>query len=218
MDHDEDKHAAGNRDGGTDVPPAAANTSATLGPSAEPTPFADVYEVLRSQAGRMMNAESPGHTLQPTALVHEAYLRLAGEDPERWQSRTHFLAVAARAMRRILIDHARARSRQKRGDGWRRVTFDDGAAPGSPQATFDALDLIHFDRCLADLERGHARLGRVAEMKLYGGMTCQEIAAFLGVSQRTAEGDWAFARRWLGQAFAGESGGDDDRPEPAPSP
>jgi len=161
------------------------------------------YEILRGRARRLMAAESPGHTLQATALVHEAYLRLADTDLERWRSRAHFLAVASRAMRRVLIDHARARSRTKRGQGWQRVTLDENLSAAG-DGSLALLDMIHVDRCLGELERQHERMGRVAEMKLFGGMTSDEIASYLGVAKRTIEGDWSFARRWLGAAIAGE--------------
>lgn len=176
----------------------------TLGPRDHGAMDSLAYDLLRSRARQLMAHEAAGHTLQPTALVHEAYLRLAEVDLDRWTSRAHFLAVASRAMRRILIDHARTRSRQKRGDGWHRVTLQDDLTSSGTPRDLDPLEMIHLDRCLSELEREHARLGQVAEMKLFGGMTAEEISESLGVSQRTVEGDWAFARRWLGAALAGD--------------
>lgn len=169
------------------------------------------YEILRMRARRLLAGEAPGHTLQATALVHEAYLRLASSESERWQSRAHFLAVASRAMRRILIDHARTRARRKRGGAWDRVTFSLPAVDLAAAGTFDPLEIVQFDRALEALEQGHARMGRVAEMRIFGGMTADEIADALGMSRRTVDGDWAFARRWLALAMertrdAGEAG------------
>ena len=173
--------------------------------------YGAIYEVLRGRARRLMASEAVGHTLQPTALVHEACLKLADEDPGRWQSRAHFLAVASRAMRRILIDHARSRSRTKRGNGLYRVTLHDNISPDANAGAFDMLDMIHFDRVMSELEQQHGRMGRVAEMKLFGGMTMEEISRSAGVSIRTVEGDWAFARRWLGAALAGDADSTDGR-------
>jgi RNA polymerase sigma factor (TIGR02999 family) len=107
-------------------------------------------------------------------------------------------------MRRVLIDHARARSSLKRGNGWSRVTLQDGLTPLSSRGAADVIEVIHFDRVLAQLEQQHERMGRVAEMRLFGGMTMDEIAEALGVSKRTVEGDWSFARRWLGAALDGD--------------
>jgi RNA polymerase sigma factor (TIGR02999 family) len=166
--------------------------------------YTATYDLLRSQARRLIATESPGHTLQATALVHEAYLRLSGTDSARWQSRAHFMAVASRAMRRVLIDHARTRSRGKRGRGWDRVTLHDELAVASAGSGIDLLDMIHLDNALQELERQHERLARVAEMRLFGGMAMDEIAAGLGVSLRTAEGDWSFVRRWLAAAMAAD--------------
>lgn len=184
-------------------------------PDSQPGPFTDAddgdaalyaatYDLLRGRARRLISTEAPGHTLQATALVHEAYLRLAGTDEGRWQSRAHFLAVASRAMRRVLIDHARTRSRHKRGRGWDRVTLHDGMALAAPGGDVDLLDMIHLDDALRELEREHARLARVAEMRLFGGASMEEIAASVGVSLRTVEGDWAFVRRWLADVMTGD--------------
>lgn len=167
--------------------------------------YTSVYSILRNRARLLMSSETVGHTLQPTALVHEAYLKLADEDHDRWNNRAHFLAVASRAMRRILIDHARSRSRHKRGRGWDRVTLHDDTALPTPGNSIDLLDMIQFDRALGELEQQHERMGRVAEMRLFGGMAIEEISVILEVSKRTVEGDLAFARRWLGAAMADEN-------------
>lgn len=180
---------------------AASETDAVL--------YAATYDLLRGRARRLISTEAPGHTLQATALVHEAYLRLATTDDVRWQSRAHFLAVASRAMRRVLIDHARTRSRRKRGRGWDRVTLHDGIEIAAPGSGVDLLDMIHLDIALQELERQHERLARVAEMRLFGGASMDEIAASLGVSLRTVAGDWAFVRRWLADAMTAD---DDRRP------
>jgi RNA polymerase sigma factor (TIGR02999 family) len=204
-----DKHLHDFRNSGDTTspdPPFTPGTPADPHDSDEDI-FAAAYNMLRGRARRLIAAEAVGHTLQPTALVHEAYLRLAGTDNDGWQSRAHFLAVASRAMRRVLIDHARTRSRQKRGRGWSRVTLHDDLGYEASGRTIDLLDIIQLDRSLQDLEREHERMGRVAEMRLFGGMAMEEIAANLGVSVRTIEGDWAFVRRWLAAAMAPDDGG-----------
>ncbi|MEZ4647633.1 MAG: ECF-type sigma factor [Candidatus Eisenbacteria bacterium] len=169
--------------------------------------YVTTYELLREEARRLVAGETPGHTLQPTALVHEAYLRLAGSEDQHWESRGHFMSVAARVMRRVLIDYARMRSAEKRGRGWSRVTFDEALSESGETSSVDLLDVIQLDRALEELERSHARMGRVAEMRLFGGMTADEMASSLGVSRRTVEGDWGFVRRWLAANLGGSGDG-----------
>lgn len=183
------------------APRGAGQDEELWGDAAADPSEARAYEILRSRARRLLAGEAPGHTLQATALVHEAYLRLAVGESARWQSRAHFLAVASRAMRRILIDHARTRSRHKRGGSWNRVTLSLAAVDGAAAGSFDPLEIVQFDRALEALEREHARMARVAEMRIFGGMTADEIGDALGVSRRTVDGDWAFARRWLALAM-----------------
>jgi RNA polymerase sigma factor (TIGR02999 family) len=151
-----------------------------------------VYDELRAMAGHYLGDERAGHTLQPTALVHEAFLRLQQQSRVSWQGRTHFLALGAQAMRRILIDHARGRGRAKRGGG-RRVPLE-GLDPAAPVPASDLLALSEALERLAELD---PRQARVVELRCLGGLSMDEVAAALGVSKRTAEGDWKMARAWL---------------------
>jgi RNA polymerase sigma factor (TIGR02999 family) len=152
-----------------------------------------VYDELRAQAERFLRGERRGHTLQPTALVHEAYLRLAEQTRVQWKSRVHFLAVAATMMRRILVNHARSRSRQKRGGEALRLTFDEGLATESRRE----LDLVALDEALERLGAIDAQQARLVELRFFAGMTAEEAAAALGISERTAHRDWAMAKAWL---------------------
>ncbi len=152
-----------------------------------------LYEELRALAGALLRHERPGHTLQPTALVHEAWLRLIDADQLRWQGRTRFLALAARVMRRTLVDHARRHDAKKRGGDRHRVTLSD-ATPlvGGPD-----VDVLALDEALLALAGLDDRKSRVVEYRFFAGMTMQEVAEALGVSETTAEDDWYFARAWL---------------------
>jgi RNA polymerase sigma factor (TIGR02999 family) len=162
--------------------------------------FALVYEELRRLAATALRGERRDHTLQPTALVHEAYLRLGDEPQARWENRAHFVAVAARAMRRVLVDHARARKAQKRGSGGARVSLEDidlvAPAPNSD------LDLVLLDQALARLSLIDPRQGRMVELRFFGGLTVDETAALLGTSARTVKRDWRMARAWLKREMA----------------
>lgn len=163
--------------------------------------YANAYPFLHAMASRMMARERDGHTLQPTALVHEAFVKLVDQDRADFQNRSQFLSIAARIMRRILVDHARARSRTKRGGAWARVTLDDEM----PQREIELLDLIALEQVLHRLEALHARMARVVEMKVFGGMSVEEIAHSLEVSPRTVHDDWSFARRWLSREMSAHS-------------
>ncbi|MBK7403101.1 MAG: sigma-70 family RNA polymerase sigma factor [Phycisphaerales bacterium] len=158
------------------------------------------YEALRGLAAAFLRHERADHTLQPTALVHEAYLKLdhAGD----WKSETHFQAVAANAMRQILVDHARARATQKRGGDWVRVTLSAGVAS---EAGPD-IDLLALDEALRELAKLDPRKARVVELRFFGGLTCAESAEEIGISPKTAEADWYFARAWLREKLGGEHG------------
>ena len=155
--------------------------------------FPSVYACLHDLARRRLEGESPGHTLQPTALLHEAYLRLAEGGFGTWRNRTHFFAVAARVLREVLLDHARRRDAQKRGGRWHRVTLA-GLGQGS---AIDHVDLIALDDALTRLATVHERSARVVELRYYGGLTIPEIADCLEVSIGTVKLDWRFARAWL---------------------
>lgn len=152
-----------------------------------------VEQELHRLATRYMRGERPGHTLQPTALVNEAYLRLVDVAHVRWQNRAHFLAVAARMMRRILVDQARAKGYQKRGGHAPQVPLDDieVAAPAP------AADLVALHDALEALAREDARKGQVVELRYFGGLTVEETAEVLAVSPETVMRDWKFAKAWL---------------------
>lgn len=153
-----------------------------------------VYEELRQLAQSYLKLERPNHTLQATALVHEAYARLVDQTRVVWRSREHFFAVSATAVRRILVDHARTRGRQKRGGGRRVLSLDDAPtlAADSP-----GTEVLALDEALTELAREHPDKARVVEMRFFGGMTVEETATQLNVTTRTVERYWAFARAWL---------------------
>jgi RNA polymerase sigma factor (TIGR02999 family) len=152
-----------------------------------------VYEELRRVAQRQMRRERPGHTLLTTGLVHEAYLKLVDEAEVEWQGRAHFFGIAARAMRQILVDHARRRGAEKRGGQWRRTTLaDERLGLGVPMEELLALD-VALDR----LDALDSRLREVVEYRFFAGMSEEEIGEVLGVSTRTVRRDWVKARAWL---------------------
>lgn len=157
-----------------------------------------LYPELRRIAGRV-HAANPSDTLSPTALVHELYLRLAGDDRGGWESRSHFLAVAAIAMRHILVDRARERAAGKRGGDQRRVTLDEGVGAIAEQA--DAM--LELDEALTQLAALDRRLAQVVECRFFGGMSEEETAVALGVTARTVRRDWVKARGLLHRALAG---------------
>ncbi len=152
-----------------------------------------VYAELRRVAARYMRGEQPGHSLQATALVHEAYLRLAGQQDISWQNRAHFFGVAANIMRRILVDHARAKQARKRGGSIQKVSFDEAVLvqPEPPR------DFLALDEALERLAQRDARQSRVVELRFFGGLSEEEAAEVLGISVRTVKRDWAVARAWL---------------------
>jgi RNA polymerase sigma factor (TIGR02999 family) len=166
-----------------------------------------VYAELREVAARHLRAERPDHTLTPTALVHEAYLRLAGQQETAWQSRAHFFAMAARAMRRILVDHARARRAAKRSGG-ERVPLDDASdvIAGADDAQARAIDLVALDDALARLTALDPRQARVVELRYFAGLEIEEVAELLGVSGMTVKRDWRLARAWLFRELGGGDG------------
>jgi len=152
-----------------------------------------VYAELRRLARQYMHGERVSHTLQPTALVNEAYLRLLGLTRMRWQNRAHFFAMSARLMRRILVDHARSRNYGKRGGGARRTTFDEAIPLGSTTGA----DLIALDDALNALAALDPRKSQVVEMRFFGGLSVQESATVLHVSPDTVMRDWKLAKVWL---------------------
>jgi RNA polymerase sigma factor (TIGR02999 family) len=152
-----------------------------------------VYDELRALAQSFFSHQRPNHTLQPTALVHEAYMRLVGRSPTPWSGRAHFFATAAKVMRQLLADHARRHGAAKRGGGWGKITLDEAV---SPTSTPD-IDLIALDEALNRLTKLHERQGQIVELRFLAGLTVEETAQVLGSSPRTVELDWRMARAWL---------------------
>lgn len=161
-----------------------------------------VYGQLRRMAKRYVGRQQQGHTLQTTALIHEAYLRLAGQPATPWQNRSHFFAVSAQAMRHVLVDYARARQAGKRGGGERHVPLDGVAAFSVERAD----ELLALNRALEELQALHPRQCRVVECRYFGGLTVEETAEVLEVSPETIMRDWKMAKAWLHRALAGPDG------------
>jgi RNA polymerase sigma-70 factor (ECF subfamily) len=160
-----------------------------------------VYDELRDLADRYLRSERKGHTLQPTALVHEAFMRLIDQSRVDWKGRTHFYAIGAQAMRRILIDHARARGRGKRGGEWQRVILDEAETPEELRD----IDLMALHDAMETLSALDAQQAQIVELRFFGGLTVEEVAHVLGVSKRKVEGDWTHAKAWLRNALDPES-------------
>jgi RNA polymerase sigma factor (TIGR02999 family) len=152
-----------------------------------------VYQELRRVAAGYLRREKPGQTLQATALVHEAYLRLLREQHVSWQNRAHFCAIAANSMRQILVERARARNAAKRGGGFHRITLDDALAP----AETPGIDVEALDQALARLAQLDADQARLVELRYFGGLTIEETAEVLGVSPATVKRSWTVAKAWL---------------------
>lgn len=152
-----------------------------------------VFDELRRLARSFFASQRPDHTLQPTALVNEAYVKLVGQEGAAWSGRAHFFAVAAKAMRQILINHAESKQAVKRGEGWHRVTL----AAADPKSSSREVDLLVLNEALAALEALDERQARVVELRFFGGLTVDETAAILGVAPRTIELDWRMAKAWL---------------------
>jgi RNA polymerase sigma-70 factor, ECF subfamily len=158
-----------------------------------------VYNELKRLASYYLNREREGHTLQTTALVHEAYLRLVDQQQVDWKNRSQFLGLAAEMMRRILLNHARDRNVQKRGGDAKRVSLSlVGEGAGQPD-----VDLIALDQALTQLSELDQRKGRIVELKFFGGMTTEETAEVLGISTATVEREWTHARAWLYREITG---------------
>ncbi|MEM7247544.1 MAG: ECF-type sigma factor [Acidobacteriota bacterium] len=158
-----------------------------------------VYDQLRQLAAGYLRRERADHTLQPTALVHEAFLQLIGQRREGWEGRSHFLAVAAIVMRRLLTEHARRRGAAKRGADWQRITFPAELGEESP---LDVGELLDLDRALTELAELDERQAKIVELRYYGGMSTPEIATALGIGTSTVERDWVTARAWLHRRIA----------------
>jgi len=158
-----------------------------------------VYQELRRLAAHYMQKERPDHSLQATELVHEAYLRLVGRGLPEWQNRAHFFAVAAKVMRNLLVDHARARQRVKRGGG--PVRLDDVPEP----AAFQSEELLAIEDALERLAGIDPRQGRIVELRYFGGLSIEEIATVMEISERTVKREWQMARAWLRAEVGGQS-------------
>jgi RNA polymerase sigma factor (TIGR02999 family) len=159
-----------------------------------------VYDELRRRAAAYLRRERQGHTLEPTALVHEAYLRLVKQNRTDWQNRAQFFGVASQMMRRILIDHARGGKMAKRSGQWVRVTLDEGVADLAPPD----VQVLDLDRALVRLAELDGRKSRIAELRFFGGLSLAEVGHVLGISVATVEREWQTARAWLYAALKGE--------------
>lgn len=152
-----------------------------------------IYNELRRIAGSCMRRERPGHTLQATALVNEAFLRLAGHQQIQWQNRAHFFAIAAQVMRHLLVDHARSKQYAKRGGGAVQVTLDEGLAVSDE----NSVELLALHQALERLEKIDDRKSKIVELRYFGGLSTEETAEVLGVSEITIKREWAKAKAWL---------------------
>jgi RNA polymerase sigma factor (TIGR02999 family) len=172
-------------------------------PTAREALIEATYAQLRRIAGALMRQERPNHTLQPTEVVHHAWFKLFDHTRVAWSDRVHFLNVAARAMRQVLVDHARERAAMKRGTPADRVTFDDEAGHGAVAS----VEILALHEALERFAALDPRAAQVVEARIFGGMTVEEVAAALEVSRRTVELDWTVARRWLAKALKDERHG-----------
>lgn len=162
--------------------------------------FAAAYDELHLVAEREMRREKPGHTLQPTALLNEVYLKLFGPVRAEWEGRGQFLAIAVRAMRQVLIDHARRRAAEKRGGGLDRVSLHENIG----LAESGEIGVLDLEEALARLAQRSERMARIVELRIFGDLTGQQIADILGVSRKTVQEDWRVATMWLRAELAGE--------------
>jgi RNA polymerase sigma factor (TIGR02999 family) len=165
-----------------------------------------LYDQFHALAETYLRHEPPGHTLQPTALVHEAFLKLVNQDRVDWQGRTHFFAVGAQVMRRILVDHARNRQRQKRGGGMPRIELSDDLTLSNRRDE----DVLAVDQALSDLAEVDAIQAKIVELRFFGGLTVAEVAKTMQMSKRTVESEWAMARAWLRRELSRDGDGDGD--------
>jgi len=153
-----------------------------------------VYDELHRQARRFLSRERSDHTLQTTALIHEAYLKLVDQREVNWESRTHFFAIAANLMRRILVDYARAKNREKRGGDYLMLPLEEAALVAGKEKN---IDLMALDEALTGLEKIDERQARIVELRYFGDLTLEETAEALGISRTTVADDWAMAKAWL---------------------
>ena len=160
-----------------------------------------VYEELRKQAARYLRRERAGHTLQTTALIHEAYLKLVDQKNVHWQNRAHFFGIAAQLMRRILVDHARTKKRAKRGGSDIRVSFNDANLIGQARD----LDIVALDEALARLAEIDQQQSRIVELRFFSGLTVEETAEILAISPATVKRDWSMAKAWLHREISGDT-------------
>lgn len=156
-----------------------------------------LYDELRALAGKLLSDRGAAITLQPTSLVHEAYLRLVGQRHMDWQDRLHFFAIAARVMRRVLVDHCRARLAQKRGGALLAVELVEAAAPAPRE-----VDVLTVDRLLTQLEELDPQQARIVELRFFAGLTVEETAEALGISKATVKRDWALSKAWMAQQMS----------------
>jgi RNA polymerase sigma factor (TIGR02999 family) len=163
-----------------------------------------VYDDLRRLAAWQLQAERSEHTLQPTALVHEAYLKLAGQNPIEWQNKAHFFALAAQVMRHILVDHARTKQRDKRGGGQANVALDEALN----LSRSNEPNLIELDEALSTLAEQDARKSRIVELRYFGGLSIEETAEVLGISAATVRREWTLAKAWLQRELRKDARGD----------
>jgi RNA polymerase sigma factor (TIGR02999 family) len=159
-----------------------------------------VYDELRRQAARYLRREKAGHTLQTTALIHEAYVRLVDQRNVQWQNRAHFFGIAAQMMRRILVDHARSKQRVKRGGSEIRVSLSDATVAVKGQD----LDVVALDEALERLGQIDEQQSRVVELRFFSGLSVEETAAVMGISKSTVKRDWSMAKAWLHRELSGE--------------
>ena len=176
---------------------------ATKPPASPDELFPLIYGELRKVAGRYLGRERRNHTLQPTALVHEAWVRLQNDRSPKWQGQTHGLALGAQAMRRLLIDHGRHQKRDKRGGGAKPVSLDDIVKAGDTGGV-PIEDLMTLEAALSKLEAIDPRGAQVVILRFFSGMSTPEVAEHLNVSVRTVESDWTHARAWLNRELAGQ--------------
>ena len=168
--------------------------------------MAVVYRELHQRAAARLRRERPGHMLQPTALVNEAYMRLIDQKRTAWQNRAHFLAVASEMMRRVLVDHARRKKMAKRSGQWTKLELYDGVAQSQPRD----VDVLDLDRAMQRLSEFDPRQARIAELRFFGGLSLEETGLVVGASVATVERDWQAARAWLFSQLKGKGSARDD--------